>query len=139
MTEEEKNIQIGSGILKAVNEKDYDILDEVMAPDFLDHHYGFSNNLTSREEYKQALAYAHKMLDIKGTIDVIFSKGDRLINRVTIKGKHIGPFLGIAPTGKEVEWTTIEVYRIENGKIKERFAIDDMFGLLAQLNVEIPS
>jgi hypothetical protein len=37
-----------------------------------------------------------------------------------------------------VEWSTIEIYRADNGQLKERWALDDMAGLLKQLNVAIP-
>ena len=107
-----------------------------MSPDFIDYHPGIGENVTDRNAYKNALKYVHETLDMKVKVDVSFSKNDRVVTRVTMYGKHIGNFLGIPPTGEKIEWTTIEVYKIENNKIKERHAIDDMFGLLNQIGYQ---
>jgi predicted ester cyclase len=41
--------------------------------------------------------------------------------------------MGIPPTGKEVEFTGISVYRIEGGKIAESWNSEDQFGLMRQI------
>lgn len=137
MTHKEiNNIEICSKLKEVINDKKYELIDEIMAPDFKDHHPGIGENVTSREAYKQALMYVHEALDMKVEVDVSFSKEDRVVTRVTMTGKHRGIFLGVKPTGKEIKWTTIEMYKIENNKIKERSAIDDMFGLLQQIGYD---
>ena len=41
----------------------------------------------------------------------------------------------IPPTGKQVSWTGIGIYRIEDDKIVEAWASTDNLGLLQQLGV----
>ena len=41
--------------------------------------------------------------------------------------------MGIAPTGKEVEFTGTSVYRIEGGKIAESWNVEDKLGLMRQI------
>ena len=41
--------------------------------------------------------------------------------------------MGIPPTGKEVQFTGISFYRIEEGKIAESWNIQCQFGLMRQI------
>ena len=50
-------------------------------------------------------------------------------------GTHDGDLMGIAPTGKKVEWTEIGILRIADGKVVESWYDVDMLGLMGQLGV----
>lgn len=137
MKNEETNIEIVAGILDAVNNRNYALINEIMAFDFFDNHPGIGEGIKSRNDYLEALKYMHSTLDMKAKVDLSFSKNNKVVTRVTLTGKHIGSFLNFPPTQKEVQWTSIEVYRIENKKIQERWALDDIIGLLLQIGVPI--
>ena len=51
------------------------------------------------------------------------------------EGTHEGEFQGYAPTGNQVTWTGINVYRFECGLIAEEWAEVDGLGRLQQLGV----
>jgi predicted ester cyclase len=53
-------------------------------------------------------------------------------------GTHTGQLMNIPPTGKSVRITGMDILKLENGKIKERWAEIDALGLMQQLGV-IPS
>lgn len=133
MTSEEENIDICNGLLDAINTRNYSILNKIMDRDFKDHHPGIGEKVSNLNSYKEALESIHKSLNMKASVDFKIAKDDKVITHVTLSGKHIGKFMGIEPTQKEVVWKTIEIYRIENGRIVERWALDDLFGLLSQL------
>ena len=42
-------------------------------------------------------------------------------------------FLGVAPTGKSVEFSVIDILKLRDGKYIEHWACADMLGLLGQL------
>ena len=44
-----------------------------------------------------------------------------------------GEYVGFPPTGTEVEFTGISVYRIEAGKIAESWNVEDQLGLMQQI------
>jgi predicted ester cyclase len=46
--------------------------------------------------------------------------------------------MGIAPTGRRIEWMGIELARIENGRIAENWVSWDMSGMLQQLGAVSP-
>lgn len=139
MSDDSINVQIGRRMMNAINARDFAAFDELMTEDFVAHQYGISQDMHGREAYKQQLIWAVEVFDMKANIEIMFSQGDRTVTRVTLSGRHVGDFLGRPPTGTTVEWTTIETYRLENGKLKERWAIDDMWRLLTQLGVKLPS
>ena len=67
------------------------------------------------------------------TIEEMIAEGDALAQRYTGRGTHEGEFMGIAPTGKRVEFEGISAVRIREGKIVEYRGMPDMLGLLQQI------
>ena len=49
----------------------------------------------------------------------------------------MGELQGIPPTGKQVRFSAIDIWRLEGGRIAERqAAVADFFSMLQQLGVE---
>jgi predicted ester cyclase len=72
-------------------------------------------------------------------IDDMIAEGDRVVLRWTDGGTHRGPFMGVAPTGKHVTITGIDIYRIVDGRIVDFWCSEDVLGLLEQLGaVQVP-
>jgi predicted ester cyclase len=136
MSLEQDNINVYIRFLNSFNAKNLDDLDNTFHESFKDHHPGF--DLNSLADYRAALGFAHDVLAIQGILESVIATGDKVITRVALKGKHIGNCFGIEPTGKDVSWSTIEIWRVENGKFAERWAQDDMLGLLKQMGVPLP-
>ena len=53
--------------------------------------------------------------------------------RLVVSGRHTGPFMGIAPTGRRITIVDSPRYRFENGKIAELWYSPDIPGLMQQL------
>ena len=51
----------------------------------------------------------------------------------TLTGTHKGDFQGIAPTGRSIEVTGVQLARFEAGKIVERWGSSDELGIVRQL------
>ena len=71
--------------------------------------------------------------DVVSTIEDLIAEGDKVVARWRARATHTGEYMGIPPTGEEVEFTGISVYRIEGGKIAESWNSEDQFGLLRQI------
>ncbi len=76
--------------------------------------------------------------DIKMTFDDQIAEGDKVMTRYTLRGTHKGEYAGVPPTNKQVTYTGMWIYRIEGGKIVERWGNNDRLGLLQQIGA-IPS
>lgn len=57
--------------------------------------------------------------DVKATINLWVVEGDLVTVYVTYVGTHQAEFLGVAPTGKVVTWSIIDIMRVQNGRITE--------------------
>lgn len=123
---------------EALNARDYDQLDALMVADFVDHHPGLVD-VTDLETYKRNLKFVVDALEMVAEVEDVLEAGDKVFTRVKLVGKHVGSFLGIAPTNQPVEWYTNELWRAENGKMVERWAVDDLLSLIAQMGYQVPT
>jgi predicted ester cyclase len=73
--------------------------------------------------------------DQKWTIEELIAEGDKVVNRFTWRGTHQGNFLGIAPTGSQVEVKGVVIDRFADGKIADTRILMDNLGLMQQLGV----
>lgn len=73
--------------------------------------------------------FGNREFDIQDTI----AQDDRVMVRFVFTGTHDGPMMGIDPTGKEIRFSGIVVYRYEDGKIVERWSEANTLGLYQQL------
>jgi hypothetical protein len=63
----------------------------------------------------------------------IIAHGDRVWATWLIRGTHLGPLYGIAPTGRRIEVLEVGQWRISGGLIAEAWFLVDEFALLRQL------
>ncbi|WP_265108246.1 ester cyclase [Halosolutus halophilus] len=116
------------------NEGDVDAIDDLLAEDFVQHSPWEPSELHGREAFKQQIGDFHAAFpDLHGTIDDVVAEGDTVANRFTMRATHQGEFMGVEPTGNEVELVGTIFARVEDGKIAERWVVDHVLGFLEQL------
>jgi predicted ester cyclase len=71
--------------------------------------------------------------DFHMTIEDLIAEADVVVGRFSQGGTHQGEFTGIAPTGRQVQFTEIGILRIAGGQVVESWYETDMLGLLQQL------
>ena len=106
-------------------------LEEVCAPDFVHHGPGMPPDLAGLKQ--MAPVFRTAFPDIEVVTEDLVAEGDRVVDRVTVRGTHQGEFMGIPPSGKRFEMQEIHIARIADGKIVERWTQFDVFGLLQQI------
>jgi predicted ester cyclase len=67
--------------------------------------------------------------------DDMIAEGDKVAVRATVKATHKGALGDIPPTGKDVAFPLLLIYRIGDGKIVEHWMAMDRLALLEQLGV----
>jgi predicted ester cyclase len=121
--------------LEVVNEGKFEVLDEVLAPNFVDH-FAQPGVPPTREGLKQNLIALKKAFpDLRYTIEDAIACGDQVIHRLSATGTMKGDFMGIPATGKRASWTEIHIGRGANGRLTEHWAVVDQLGMLVQLGV----
>jgi predicted ester cyclase len=71
--------------------------------------------------------------DIHVTIEDIVAEDDKVMVRILLKGTHLGPGLGVLPTGRRIRIAGIVLVRISKGQITEGWNSWDQLGLLRQI------
>ena len=122
----EENKALVRHLIKEVEKGNLDVVDEVLAPDFVDHDL-LPDQVPDREGYKRGLSEDRAALsNFDITIEDQIAEGDKVVTRFTWRGTHDqGKIMGMAPTGKKVEVTSIFIHRIAGGKVKEEWSASD--------------
>jgi serine phosphatase RsbU (regulator of sigma subunit)/predicted ester cyclase len=122
-SEEEKNKALARRYLVAQMKGDLETLDELLAPDFVDHSL-FPGQDPGRKGFMQSAAEEHAIFsNVRIHIEDQAAEGDKVISRLTIKRIHDRrEFMGVAPTGMELKATAIVIHRIAEGKIVEEWS-----------------
>jgi serine phosphatase RsbU (regulator of sigma subunit)/predicted ester cyclase len=120
--EEKKNMALVCRFFEAQANADLDTLEELMAPDFVDHSL-LPGQEPSREGYKQQVAEQIAALsEVRCIIEDQLAKGDKVVTRITWRSIHDrGQYFGLMPRDKEVVVTSMAMHRIVGGKIAEEW------------------
>ena len=117
----------------AFNQHDLDAAAQFLAPDWVGHWAGLGTEHGVAGFKRLAGAYLRAFPDLQIRVEDALTDGDRVVRRVSWTGTHQGPFLGVAPTGRDVRGEGIVIMRIANGKIAEEWEMSNLLGLLQQL------
>jgi predicted ester cyclase len=98
----EQNMALARRFLKAFANADLDTLDELLAPEFINHSL-LPGQDPGREGYILSAAEQHAgFSDIRYIIEYQATDGDMVITRLTIRAVHDrGSVFGVGPTGRE--------------------------------------
>jgi predicted ester cyclase len=82
---------------------------------------------------QEAADFRRGFPDVVSTIEDLIAEGDKVVARWTSHATHRGEYMGIPPTGREVEFAGISLYRIERNRITESWTVEDELGLMLQI------
>lgn len=124
---------------RAINQKDINAMDELVAADFLEH-VPLPGQGPGREGLKDAISsLVSAFPDLHWTIDEQIGEGEKVVSRFRMTGTHDGEFLGIAATGRPVDVWGVVIDVVRDEKFAESRIIIDTLGLMQQLGVIPPS
>ena len=63
---------------------------------------------------------------------------DRVATRLTFSGTHRGSFLGYPVTNRSFSSSLMSIERFDDGRFVERWEVDDVLGMLQQLELVEP-
>lgn len=119
---------------RAFNGRDLDVIDAITAPDFVNRN-ALPGTPSGPEGHRQVVERLWAALaDAHFAIEHLASDGDTVVCVGTMSGTHEGTLLGIAATGRRVDWRQCHLYRFDDGgRIVEHDAIRDDVSLRRQL------
>jgi serine phosphatase RsbU (regulator of sigma subunit)/predicted ester cyclase len=114
----EENKALVRRFLQAHANGDVDTVDEMLAPDFVDHNL-MPGQQPGREGYLRALTEYHAAYsDTRYLIEKQLAEGDEVVTTFAVSATHDrGEWMGLVPTGKQFQALLILVHRVLGGKI----------------------
>jgi predicted ester cyclase len=112
---------------------DFAVFEELFAQDFVDH-----TPQPGRTADRQGARQLYHVLraafpDFHAVIHWQTVDGDLVTTFKTYHGTHKGEFFGIAPTGRNIQFDTVDAMRGRNGQITEHWGVANLFSLMEQL------
>jgi steroid delta-isomerase-like uncharacterized protein len=111
----------------------FDVFEELFADDFVDH---TTQPGTSPDKAGVRKLYTYMRAafpDFHAEIHWQLAGGDCVTTCKTYYGTHEGPFLGIAATHRTVHFESVDVMRVQNGKITDHWGVGNLLSLMQQI------
>jgi steroid delta-isomerase-like uncharacterized protein len=109
------------------------LADEVLSPQFTSHDWP-NDGPTGPQAFRDYYAAIRSAVpDARYEVDDLIAEGEKVVVRWTLLGTHQGDFGGIAPTGRPIALKGIAIYRVDDGKLMERWVVSDLHGLLEEI------
>src|SRR5664279_1275880 len=142
-TEQERNKALVLQMYEEVwNKGNLDFIKAVVSSGFKDHPPTrfFEVPIRGQEAlYEEATQFRAGMPDLHDQMIRIVAEGDRVMYVGRITGTHTQPFFNFQPTNKKVSVLGINDFRLENGRVVERWGIFDVMGMMQQMGVIPPA
>lgn len=120
-------------LYRAFGEKNPDLVDAVLAPDWDDIPLG-PGQVPGPAGIKPIIeSFGQAFPDVRITIQDLIQVPGKIAVRAEISGTHRGELFGIAPTGKTVAFRLHEFHTLDGGRITTTWHMEDWFGLFLQL------
>jgi predicted ester cyclase len=131
------NKQIVEGLITALfTDGDLTAVDRYLDPAFIDHDPPLPGSTDGPEGLRQAAElFRHAFPDWRSDDLHLIAEGDLVTEHFVAHGTHRASVMGESPTGQDVVLRGINIFRIADGKIIERWGRLDDFGLLQQLGL----
>ena len=114
------------------NQRQFDLAADLFSTKFVDH--GAPSELTGPDGVAEFLRrFAIAFPDFRFSIDAMVAEGNMVHVRGSVSGTHQAPYAGLPATGKHAVWSAMDDFRIEDGKVVERWTERNRISLLRQL------
>ncbi len=108
-------------------------LAEVFAADEV-HHWGVGDTTVGPEEFLARIAaFRTAFPDFQIHVEKTVREADHVVSYYRATGTHQGEWLGVAPTGNQIEYNGVNIFRLACGKIAESWGVANHLGLLQQI------
>lgn len=114
---------------------DLGAVDDLLAEDFINNDPPFGAS-ADREGMRGAAAmFRAAFPDWHSDLGLLIGEEDLVVEQFTASGTQRGEIMGVSATGRTVTLPGIQIFRIRNGRIVERWGRLDDLGVLSQLGL----
>ncbi len=139
-TEEQNEDLVRSWYDGVWNQRDLDLIDDILAKDYVRDRAGipFNNEAGTADDRAFVEMILAEFPDVKFSVEDLLVDGDKVAVRTITTGTNMGPMtdMGNAPaTDRSMSRENLAIWRIECGKLAEQWIVQDNLGMLRQLGV----
>ena len=119
----------------AINGGNLDALRNSMTDDFVEHEQqpGLTPNKEGVIQFFTGVLAAFQ--GFRMDIDSVIAEGDRVSVLATASGKHVGEFMGVPATAKDISVPLADFFRVDGGKVVEHWGVMDSGAMMMQMGV----
>jgi steroid delta-isomerase-like uncharacterized protein len=129
---------LGKFYTEAVNQGNLDMIDEMLAEDFVEHE-PIPGMEPGREGVKQWFTHLRTAFpDLKFDVKFMLSDEDMVAAYITMSGTQKGEFMGSPAKGKSFAADIIDIVRFKDGKAVEHWGVTDAMAMMEQLGMSPP-
>jgi steroid delta-isomerase-like uncharacterized protein len=122
------------GLYAALNAGDMDGFGAMLADDFLEHEETPGIPPTKDGVLEFFEMYRAAFPDLRMDPEDVLASGDKVVARVRATGTNTGEFMGMPPSGKNVDVELIDIIRFgDDGLAHEHWGVFDALGMMQQL------
>ena len=126
----EENKALVRGFYDDISRGDVDAFMAKLADDFVEHE-AFPGIPPTKQGVGILFGQLLKAFSgFRMNVEAIASDGDMVIVRGTMTGTHVGDFMGIPPSGKQVRVPFCDWTRVRGGKAAEHWGVTDTSALM---------
>ncbi len=111
----------------------FELAGELYARDFVNH--GVHRDVSLEEDQTALRGWHQAFPDVVVTAEKLIAEGDLVTVYWIARGTNTGTGNGLPATGKKVELAGITIWRIVDGKIKEKWSAFDQLSMMQQLGL----
>jgi steroid delta-isomerase-like uncharacterized protein len=114
---------------------DLGAVDDYLAAEYVDHE-PFAGGGADREAMRAAGVMIRAAFpDWHSDLGFYVAEGDLVVEHFTASGTHQGEIFGVPPSGRTVSLPGINIWRVRDGRITERWGCLNELGLMRQLGL----
>jgi steroid delta-isomerase-like uncharacterized protein len=119
---------------EAVSGGNLDVIDELVADDIVEHEEGFPGQPPGKDGVKFFVNTLREAFpDINASVGNTLADGNLAAGEATITGTHKGDFMGVPASDKSFEVSSVDIIRVEDGKVAEHWGVTDTMSLMQQI------
>lgn len=124
-------------ITEAWNGGNLDVIDELFADDYVAHVPLVPDSINGPEGHKEMVqAFRTTFPDLDVRVGHLVADDDSVAFQFIMQGTHDSDFIGIDPTGNEIEIMGLVFALVEDGQFTESWAVFDQIGMLRQMGLK---
>ena len=134
---EEQNKEIVREVISAIDDNNFDKLDELFSDDFSLKVPGLEIPLKKDDVFQAIKTHYASFPDWTHNIEDMIAEGDKVVVKIMQIGTHKEQYEGISATGKKITNPALHIMTIVDGQVKDWWGIEDNLGMMQQLGMEL--